>query len=46
MRGRMPAEMSEPKPLSGWRLGGALFWVAAVVLLYLAVRELGVTVVP
>ena len=45
-RGRMPAGVSEPKLLSGWRLGGALLWVGAVVLLYLAVRELGVTVVP
>lgn len=42
----MPAAMSEPKPLRGWRLGGALLWVGAVVVLYLAVRELGVTVVP
>jgi dolichyl-phosphate-mannose--protein O-mannosyl transferase len=38
--------MAEPKPLRGWRLGAALLGVGAVVLLYLAVRELGVVVVP
>ena len=37
---------SSPAPLRGWRLAVALLWVAAVVLLYLAVRELGVRVVP
>lgn len=31
--------------LRGWRLAVALGWVVAVVLLYLAVRELGVRVV-
>ena len=34
------------KPLRGVPLSAALVWVAAVVLLYLAVRELGVRVVP
>ena len=32
------------RPLRGWRLTVALVWVSAVVLLYLAVRELGVRV--
>jgi len=36
----------EPAPLRGWRRFAALVWVGAVVLLYLAVRELGVRVVP
>jgi len=33
------------KPLRGAALAGALAWVGAVVLLYLAVRELGVRVI-
>jgi len=38
--------MADVKPLRGWRLSAALVWVVAAVLLYLAVRELGVRVVP
>jgi hypothetical protein len=34
------------KPLGGARLAAALAWVGAVVLLYLAVQELGVRIVP
>ena len=36
----------ESVPLRGWRRFAALVWLAAVALLYLAVRELGVRVVP
>jgi glucokinase len=36
----------EPVPLRGWRRFAALLWIGAVALLYLAVRELGVRVVP
>lgn len=35
-----------PQPLSGWRRAAALVWVAAAVLLYLAVQHLGLRVVP
>jgi hypothetical protein len=34
------------KPLGGIRLAAALGWVGAVVGLYLAVRELGLRIVP
>jgi hypothetical protein len=34
------------KPLGGVRLAVALGWLGAVVLLYLAARELGVRIVP
>ena len=34
------------KPFSGWQRVAALGWLGAVVLLYLAVRELGLRVVP
>ncbi len=36
----------EPKPFRGWRRSLAIVWMAGVILLYLAVRELGVAVVP
>ncbi len=36
----------EPKPLRGWRRSLAIVWMAGVILLYLAVRELGLDVVP
>jgi len=43
----MPVEPpSDPPPLSGVRLVLGLLWISAVVLLHLAVRELGVNVVP
>jgi hypothetical protein len=34
------------RPLRGWKRLAALAWVTAVVLLHLAVRELGLRVVP
>jgi hypothetical protein len=34
-----------PEPLRGWKRAAALAWVAAVVLLHLAVRELGLELV-
>ena len=36
----------ELKPFRGWSCSLAIIWMAGVVLLYLAVRELGVAVVP
>ena len=35
-----------PRPLGGWRRVAALAWVAGVVGLYLAVRQLGLHIVP
>jgi hypothetical protein len=35
-----------PQPLRGWRRVAALLWVAAAVLLYLAVQQLSLRVVP
>jgi hypothetical protein len=42
MRDRDPAE-PDPAPLRGTRRVLALAWLAAVVLLYIAVRELGLS---
>jgi len=42
----MKPEGQEPRALRGAGLAAALGWVCAVVLLYLAVSELGVRVVP
>jgi hypothetical protein len=42
----MPVPPTESPPLAGWRRALALAWVVGVALLYLAVRELGVVVVP
>jgi hypothetical protein len=36
----------EPRPLRGWWRSLAIVWMAGVILLYLAVREFGVAVVP
>ena len=43
---RRPVTGPPQTPLRGWRRPLALVWVVAVVALYLAVRELGVGVVP
>jgi hypothetical protein len=46
LRGMPDSRPPKPAGLHGWRRLVALGWLAAVVLLYLAVRELGVDVVP
>ena len=40
------SEPASPRPLRGWRRVAALVWVTGVVGLYLAVRQLGLHVVP
>ena len=39
-------DAERPRPLAGWRRALALAWVAAVVLLHLAAREIGVSLFP
>jgi len=44
--GGRPSEPQFPEPLAGAGRVVAPLWIAAAVLLYLAVRELGASVVP